>query len=313
MYLSTAALRRALRISRPVFASRHVSIGVKRKAVDAVAGFVPAPPDVIFRWGELAAVPALWIDPPVPSNATLLYLHGGAYSLGSADGYRGMVARLAAASRMDAVLLDYSRSPEAVYPTALKECLAAYDSLRDSLGDRPIVVAGDSAGGGLTLALAMQVRDQGRRAPDALGLICPWIDLVADVERTRAVRRDPMIVPSMITEWVHAYTGPLGDPRDPLISPLLGELSGLPPIVLHSAGDDPVSADAEALARRFAEADLSELLDHQAWPGLWHCFHLQAGVLRDADEAVRDFGDRLGQLVSVPVAADVVRPSPDAA
>ena len=131
------------------------------------------------------------------TSGTLIYLHGGAYALGSAKGYRGMVAQLAAAAGMTALVPDYSRAPEAHYPVALEEMVAVYSRLlEDGLDPKTTVIAGDSAGGGLTLALAMALRDRGIAAPAALGLICPWADLAIDVDggATRTARSaDPSV------------------------------------------------------------------------------------------------------------------------
>ena len=104
------------------------------------------------------------------TTGTLIYLHGGGYALGSAKGYRGLVAHLAAAASMTAIVPDYSRVPEARYPIALEEMVAVYTRLlKDGLDPKTIVIAGDSAGGGLTLAFAMALRDRGIAAPAALG------------------------------------------------------------------------------------------------------------------------------------------------
>lgn len=168
-------------------------------------------------------------------RATVLYLHGGGYALGSAGGYRGLVGRLAEAGALRAVSLEYSRSPEAPFPTALYEARDAYRQLlEDGIEPHRIVVAGDSAGGGLALALVMLLRDEGAPLPAALGLICPWLNLASDAMGTRIERHDPLISTSMTAEWVRAYAGDTPC-EHPGISPVLGKVNGLPPIVLHSA------------------------------------------------------------------------------
>jgi acetyl esterase/lipase len=246
-----------------------------------------ARPPKSMRWqrGAVAGVP---VERTVPgSEATLIYLHGGAYGLGSAYGYRGVAGRLAAAARMAAVVPEYSLSPEARYPVALEEVVAVYSAmLADGLDPKNTVIAGDSAGGGLTLAMAMALRDRGIALPAALGLICPWADLALDVERRRPENNDPLITPAMAAVWAQRYVGE-HDPRLPGISPVYGQMAGLPPIVLHGAGDDPLIVDAEKIA------DAATHIDYRRFDGLWHDFHLQAGVLADADEAIADFGVRL--------------------
>lgn len=157
-------------------------------------------------------------NPHAATSGTLIYLHGGAYALGSARGCRGLAAQLAAAAGMTALVPDYTRAPHAHYPVALEEMAAVYTRLLDDgLDPKTTVIAGDSAGGGLTLALAMALRDRGIQAPAALGLICPWADLAVDIEATRPALRDPLILPSMCTEWAPRYVGS-SDPRLPGIS-----------------------------------------------------------------------------------------------
>jgi monoterpene epsilon-lactone hydrolase len=226
------------------------------------------------------------------TTGTLIYLHGGGHALGSAKGYRGLVAHLAAAASMTAIIPDYSRVPEARYPIALEEMVAIYTRLlKDGLDPKATVIAGDSAGGGLTLALAMALRDRGIAAPAALGLICPWADLAIDIDGTRPVLRDPLILPSMTAQWAPRYAGIL-DPRWPGISPVYGDMTGLPPIVMHTAGDDPISVDADKIEAAVA-ATGSGILDHHRFENLWHDFHLQVSVLPEAREAAADLGAKL--------------------
>lgn len=295
MHVPAGVLRAGLRLSRPIFASHRLSVATKRKAVDALAGVARPPRGMVCRATSIAGVPVELVEVPDSGAGTLIYLHGGGYALGSAAGYRGVVARLAQAARMRAVVVDYSRSPEAAFPTALDEVVDVYRALLADPDVGAVAVAGDSAGGGLSLAFAMKVRDLGLAPLSAVGLICPWLDLVADAEGSRVARRDPLIVPSMLRGWVQAYTGGVVDPSDAFVSPVRGDLTGLPPVILHSAQDDPIAADAEALERAYLDAGLSDRVEHRAWPRRWHCFHLQAGLFRDADEALVHMGAALAR------------------
>jgi epsilon-lactone hydrolase len=233
------------------------------------------------------------------TTGILIYLHGGGYALGSAKGYRGFVAHLAAAAGMTAIIPDYSRVPEARYPVALEEMVTVYTGLlKDGIDPKTIVIAGDSAGGGLTLALAMELRDRRIATPAALGLICPWADLAIDIDGMRPALRDPLILPSMTAEWAPRYAGAL-DPRRPGISPVYGDMTGLPPIVLHTAGDDPISVDADKIEAAVA-ATGSGILEHRGFANLWHDFHLQVSVLPEAREAVADLGAKLRNHLRAP-------------
>lgn len=293
MRVPSPMMRVGLHAARPVILSPRISLKTRRRLVDTLTRVARAPHGTRCERRELAGVPCEMAVPPGTSDErVLLYLHGGGYALGSARAYRGFAARLASTFGASAVVPDYRLSPENPYPAALDDAIAVYRHLLDSGHDAStIVVAGDSAGGGLTLALAASLRTLAIAPPAALGLICPWLDLAADAARTRIANLDPLIIPSIVTEWVEPYLAG-GDATDPLISPVLGDLSGLPPIVVHSAGHDPLAVDVDALVAGVA-AHGGGVIEHTRYAGLWHVFHLQAGVLAAADSAVSDFGSAL--------------------
>jgi len=293
MRINRHVIRAGLRASRPLFASHRISVDGKRALFHAFTSAARPPKGTRFERITIAGVP---VERVLPSkggtNGTLIYLHGGAYALGSAKGYRGLVAHLATAAGMTALIPDYSRAPEARYPVALEEMVAVYSRLlEDGLDPKITVIAGDSAGGGLTLALAMALRDRGIAAPAALGLICPWANLAIDVDRLRPTLRDPLILPSMTAAWAPQYAGTV-DPMLPGISPVYGDMRDLPPIVIHTAGDDPIRCDASDIAKAVAAAG-APAVDHRVFENLWHVFHLQVSVLPEAGEAVADLGTKL--------------------
>jgi monoterpene epsilon-lactone hydrolase len=293
MRVSKSVIRAVLRGSRPPFASRHMGVGGRRLMLALLTAAARPPKGTSFNRVTVADVPVERVQPPHSViNGTLIYLHGGAYALGSAKGYRGMVAQLAAAAGMTALVPDYSRAPEAQFPIALEEMVAVYARLlEDGLDPEMTVIAGDSAGGGLTLALAMALRDRGIALPAALGLISPWADLAIDIDGIRPVLRDPLIIPSMCAEWAPRYAGP-SDPRLPGISPVYGDTAGLPPIIMQSAGDDPISADAAKIETACATSKTA-VLDHRWFDNMWHVFHLQVSVLPEASDAIVELGAKL--------------------
>jgi monoterpene epsilon-lactone hydrolase len=293
MRINRHVIRAGLRASRPLFASHRISVDGKRALFDAFTSAARPPEGTRFERITIAGVPVERVLPPKGgTNGTLIYLHGGAYALGTAKGYRGLVAHLATAAGMTALIPDYSRAPEARYPVALEEMVAVYSRLlEDGLDPKITVIAGDSAGGGLTLALAMALRDRGIAAPAALGLICPWANLAIDIDQLRPTLRDPLIRPSMTAAWAPQYAGTV-DPMSPGISPVYGDMRDLPPIVIHSAGDDPLRCDASDIAKAVA-ATVSPTVDHRVFEHLWHVFHLQVSVLPEARDAVADLGTKL--------------------
>jgi acetyl esterase/lipase len=145
----------------------------------------------------------------------------------------------------------------------------------------------------------MALRDRNISSPAALGLICPWADLAVDVEATRPALRDPLITPEIAAEWAPRYAG-ADDLRRPGISPVYGEMAGLPPIVMQSAGDDPISFDANMIEAAVANAP-SGVITHRRFDGLWHDFQLQVSLLREAREAVVDLGTALLSHVITPI------------
>jgi monoterpene epsilon-lactone hydrolase len=294
------AIHACLRGSRPLLASSRVSVGGKRALMAMLTAVARPPKGTLCKPVTVGSIPAEVVQSSLTkTSGTLIYLHGGGYALGSAKGYRGFVAHLAAAARMTAVIPDYSRVPEARYPIALEEMVTVYSGLlKDGLDPKTIVIAGDSAGGGLTLALAMALRERRITLPTALGLICPWADLALDVEAMRPVLRDPLILPSMCTEWAPRYIGS-ADPRLPGISPVYGDMTGLPPIVMQTAGDDPISVDAAKIEIACA-ASKTSLLDHRRFDNLWHDFHLQVSLLPEAAEAVTALGAKLRSHLPMP-------------
>lgn len=289
--LPAAAVRHALTAARLALAA-PVPPTVHRAAARATGRLTSVGGPAVER-SLLGGVPGEWSRPAdAVAGRAVLYLHGGGYAVGGPELYRGPLSRLTARLRAPAFAVAYRQAPEHPHPAALEDARAAYDALRERFDD--VLVVGDSAGGGLTLALAMAIRDDHARGPSALGLVCPWLDLTAAgaTQRTRpsrADRQDALLRPAMLERWARAYAQDRRD--DPSASPLYGALTGLPPIVLHSAGDDLLLADAERLEALARTAGVR--LTHRRHPGLWHDVHLLAGVLAEADAALDGLADDL--------------------
>lgn len=296
MKIRPEVVRFGLRALRPIFTSPRLSMASKRRVIDAIAGAARLPAGVTVQTDSLAGVP---IERVSPRNAqpdrAILFLHGGGYASGSARGYRGFAGSLAAAAGMQVVVAEYRLAPEHPFPAALDDAIDVYQSLQQRVAT--IAVAGDSAGGGLTLALAQRLRDESLPPPAALGLICPWLNLALDQAAARPAGRDPLIIPSLTAEWCTFYAG-THDASDPRISPIHGDLTSLPPVVIHSAGDDPLAIDAETLEREIASRAADIHIIHRRFPQRWHDFHLQVGFLADADDAVSAFGAQLASLTT---------------
>jgi epsilon-lactone hydrolase len=252
---------------------------VRRAWVELAATANRVPHGVRRSETRLEGVRAERLEPKAGGDGALLYLHGGAYVEGSPRVQRVAAARLAIAAGATAYSADYRLAPEHRFPAAFDDGLAAYRALAEREGAGNVVLAGDSAGAGLALAVALAGRDEGR-SPAGLFLICPFVDLAAD--RSEGSDTDPILSRRYIRVGADAYLDG-ADPADVRCSPINGDLAGLPPILVHAAEEDPLRPDAEELERRARTAGVDIRLER--FP-LWHDFHLHAGVLQTADEAL---------------------------
>lgn len=256
----------------------------QRAWTELLSTTTPAPRGTRVSRIDLGDVPADRIESGGRAGAgSILYFHGGGYLIGSPRVHRGLVARLARSSGAPAYSVDYRLAPEHPFPAAVDDARAAYRAL----GERdqgPVVLAGDSAGAGLALAVALACRDEEILPPAGIFLICPWVDLAVD--RRKGRDRDPILPRALVVRGARLYLQG-HDPADPLCSPLHGDLSGLPPILVHAAEDDPLRDDAERVAERAMAAGVSAEIRRFA---LWHDFHAHAGMLRVAERALTEAG-----------------------
>lgn len=219
----------------------------------------------------------------------VLYLHGGGYTVGSLRTHRALAAHLSRAAAAPVFLLAYRLAPEHPYPAALMDTLAAYRALHQAgYPAERIVVAGDSAGAGLAVATALALRDEDEPLPLALALLSPWLDLTLSGESmTVNASRDAMLHPAWPAVAADEYRAGR-EATMPGISPLYAELTGLPPMDIQAAENDLIVSDADRFVERARAADVP--VSYRCYSDLWHCFQLQAGLLREADTALTDLG-----------------------
>jgi len=268
---------------------RREPIEVVRQRFKRMELLVPRPPlGTKTRNFSLNGLPARTITVRKARPGTeVLFLHGGAYSVGSFRNYGHFTWRLGKAARARVLALDYRMAPEHPYPAALNDALAAYCWLLDQ-GARPdrILLAGDSAGGGLTLALLLKLRDEGVPLPAGAVALSPWTDLATTGAslHTKA-DTDPMLVASEIPHHAAMYLGG-ADPRDPYASPLYGDPRGLPPTLIQAGGDEVLLDDAVRMAEKMQAAGCD--VELQVWPRMPHVFQLLATVMPEAQAAVAE-------------------------
>jgi monoterpene epsilon-lactone hydrolase len=244
------------------------------------------PRGTVFTPADFGGVPGEWVDNRRhTARGTMLYLHGGAYGLGSPCVYRDLTSRLAVRCGLRVAVADYRLAPEHPFPAAVDDALAAYRSLLDSgVPAGELIVAGDSAGGGLSLALAIKLKSTAM--PQPAGIVCfsPWVDLTLSGEsiRTRAAQ-DVVLTPEWLASSVREYVG--GESaRAPLVSPLFADLTGLPPLLVQVTDTEVLLDDATHLVRAAQQYGVQASV--QVWPGLWHVWQLFAGKLPEADAAL---------------------------
>jgi epsilon-lactone hydrolase len=270
--------------------------GIRAALEELHAQFTP-PPDVAVAPVIAGGVPALRIAPEASSAATVLFLHGGGHVAGSAFGYRHLAAAIATAAQAPALVIDYRLAPEHPYPAAVQDAVNAYLWLRDTGGDDGrIVVAGDSAAGGLVMTVLLALRERGLEMPAGAALLCPWVDLTG---RTQRPPQDSPLVfsPEMAHRLAQAYLA--GHPvDDPLLTPLQTSLAGLPPLLIQAASGDAVLQEAQLLARHATQCGVDASIT--VYPVPTHDFHVFWSFLPEARDAIDQVGRFVRTVASPP-------------
>jgi cation diffusion facilitator CzcD-associated flavoprotein CzcO/acetyl esterase/lipase len=277
-----ALLRTLLRsLLKPVFSAR-VPIGLQRRWLRALSRVSLVPRGASFEPAVVGGVPGEWVRPRErPSRpGTLLYLHGGAYCVGAAATHRALTARLARGTGMALFAADYRLAPEHPFPAAVDDAVAVYRALQ---ADGPVVVAGDSAGGGLALALTLALRDAGLALPASLLLLSPWADMTMD----GAPAHEPLGEAMLSVSWARACAALcLRDTpaTHPWASPLKADLRGLPPVLIQAGTDELLHGQALQLHAALQAAAVP--VRCEITPHRWHVFQLHGGALASADDAI---------------------------
>lgn len=274
-----ATLRPTFRADRPVTEQRRRLTLVTRLTLNARGvQFQPATCGVS---GEFVSSRGLGAN----ALGTVLYLHGGAYCVGSPATHRALVSHLARRSAARIFVADYRLAPEHPFPAALDDAVAAYRALC-SEGCDPVHMAliGDSAGGGLALATALRLRELGLPLPAALVLFSPWVDL-GQPERGVEPAGEVMVSLPWTNECSRLYRAGR-DAMDPLLSPIHGDLGGLPPTLVQVGQDEILLSDSRRLATALRGAGVA--VELKEFPRRWHVFQANAGVLADANRALDD-------------------------
>ncbi len=271
---------------------RNDDIAANRAGYDAIGKIFPCAGDVTLTPVDAGGVPAEWsVTPSAAADTALLYLHGGGYVIGSVASHRHLVSELGRAAGMRTLALDYRLAPEHVFPAAVDDALAAYRwLLAEGVAPARIAVAGDSAGGGLTLALLLACKAAGLPQPAAAVAISPWVDLAltgASMDSKAAV--DPMVQRDGVAMMAGHYLGN-SDARTPLASPLYGDLAGIAPLFIQVGSEETLLDDAIRLVGAAGAAQVPVRLEvAPEMLHVWHFFHPMLAAGRDAITAAGDF------------------------
>lgn len=271
--------------------ARHETLDQSRRRFLAMEALIPRPPrdtqTITINVGGVSANRV--ITPASRPNRHVLYLHGGAYRLGAPSTYRHFTWRVASAAQARALVIDYRLAPEHPFPAALEDAVSCYRwLLAEGADPRRFAVVGDSAGGGLTLALLLKLRDSGLPLPAAAVALSPWTDLASTgASLTLNAKSDAMVNAHDVPKFAADYLAG-ADPRDPYASPLYGDPSGLPPTLIQVGSDEVLRDDAVRMAKRMQHAHCQ--VELQIWPQMPHVWHLLAPILPEAREAITEIG-----------------------
>ena len=260
------------------------SLEERRAAMNRVDR-LPRPRKVDYVETTIGGVPAIVATPTgVDPDRHILYFHGGGYTMGSPRSHIAMCARLAKRSAATITVIDYRLAPENVYPAAIDDCVAAYRALATEVDPALITIAGDSAGGGASIATLCALRDAGDALPGCTYVLSPWTDLTGSGETILSMAEvDPMITLNLLEEAGRMYAGELAL-DDPRVSPLFANLAGLPPMLIQTGMDEILLSDSTRLAEMARDAGVEVQLDLR--DGLWHVYPGFAGLMPEATDAL---------------------------
>ena len=279
--------------ARPIVGD--VSVEEMRQGMAAMIGSAQLPAGLVREPLSVNGVPAEWVSARgAAADRAVLYLHGGGYVLGSIGTHRELAARISAASGARCLVIDYRLGPEHPFPAAVEDAVKAYRWLLD-VGYAPerLAIAGDSAGGGLTMATLVALRDAVLPLPATGVCISPWVDLAGEGESmTTKEAVDPMVTRGPLLMMAKHYLGG-ADAKTPLASPLWADLRGLPPLLIHVGTSETLLDDSIRLAERARKAGVE--VELEAWPEMIHVWHAFAAMLPEGREAIERIGAHLAK------------------
>ncbi|MGO9452040.1 MAG: alpha/beta hydrolase [Candidatus Binataceae bacterium] len=271
----------------------NATVQESRAGFEMIAGMFPVEADIKCEPLNVSGVKSECVSAPdADAGRAILYLHGGGYVIGSINTHRSLAGRLSRAAKARVLLIDYRLAPENPHPAAVDDALAAYRwMLQQGLKPSRIAVAGDSAGGGLTMATLVAIRDAKLPLPAAGVPMSPWVDLEGIGESmTSKAAADPIVQKSGLLNMAAAYLNGQ-NPRTPLAAPLYADLAGLPPLLIQVGTAETLLDDASRLAERAKKAGVN--VTYEPWENMIHVWQLFAPMLDEGQQAI----DKVGAFV----------------
>ncbi len=274
------------------------SVQARREGFEQIAAAFPVAADVACEPVQVGGMKAEWVTAPgAAADRAILYLHGGGYEIGSINTHRDLASRISRAAQARVLLIDYRLAPENAHPAAVDDATAAYRwLLAQGIAPKRLAIAGDSAGGGLTIASLVALKDARQPLPACAVALSPWVDLEGIGESmTSKASIDPIIRKENILTFAANYLGGKSA-RTPLAAPLYADLAGLPPLLIQVGVRETLFDDATRLAERARKSGVDVTLE--PWEDMVHVWHLFAPLLDEGQQAI----DRIGAYVRTHVA-----------
>jgi monoterpene epsilon-lactone hydrolase len=287
-FLEKAIKRTARKVEKKLGES---TIDERRKKLDKAARRLSLPKNCMVEPIKIDVMYAEWVSfPDSMHDKVVLYLHGGGYEYCSVNTHRGLAARIGKAACTKVLLPEYRLSPEHPFPAAIEDAVQCYRwLLRQGYRANDIVFAGDSAGGGLSLAAALMLRDLEEALPAAIVCLSPWVDLTSSGESYRKnVQLDPYLNVEGVRKTARNYAGKEALDH-PLISPVFADFSGFPPLFIQVGTHEILESDAEKLVAAALSADVE--VHFKKWDKMWHVWQISGSILPEAKKAITEIGE----------------------
>lgn len=284
--------------------ARHADVNEMRRRWHRLAGILKFARGVKRTEASINGLAAEWLAPRnAREGKLLLYLHGGAYIMGGCRTHRQLVGHIAKYAGVTALLPEYRLAPEHPFPAAIEDATGIYRFLLEQgYAAEDIVIAGDSAGGGLTMATLLSLRHSGDPLPAAACLLSPWLDLAGSGDSmTTHAQKDPWFRP----EDLPVVTGHYCDAsqlKNPLVSPVYANVAGLPPLYIQVGADEILLSDSTRIADKVMAA--GGHADLEIWPEMWHVFQMFLHFMPESRQAVQKLGAYVRQALNVEEASE---------